>query len=144
MTHMQWPGGIGRDKLDLDFFTLADLADAEAVATIENGTNHIQYSLLVNEEIDKAGTGNLNLGDMIAWWQRIDQRLRKFARILARRLGQHQRDITGEVTMGSIAGTGNLDIWRQRAFEHALLLQRTNGLADQVFNRIFQRTDKFV
>ncbi len=144
MTHMQWPGGIGRDKLDLNFFTLAHFADTEAVATIENGANHIQHSLLVNEEIDKAGSGNFDLGDMIAWRQRIDLRLREFARILASRLGQHQRDITGEVAMGGIAGTGNLDIWRQRAFEHALLLQRTNSLADQVFNRIFQRTDKFV
>ena len=144
MTYMQRPGGISRDKLDLDFLTLAHLADAEAVTAIKNRANHIQHGLLVDEEIDKAWSGDFDFGDMIALRQRIDQCLRKFARILAGRLGQHQRDITGEVTMGSIAGTGNLDIWRQRAFEHVLLLQRVNGLADQVFNRVFQRSDNFV
>ncbi|MDR6139119.1 hypothetical protein QE438_002423 [Pseudoxanthomonas sp. SORGH_AS 997] len=58
-------------------------------------------------EVDEAGSGDLDAGDIGAGRQRVDQGLGQGARIAARRLGQQHGGIGGEVAV--LAGLGTLD-----------------------------------
>ena len=122
MADVQWAGWIGGNKFNLNFFALADFTGAEAVATVENGADDVERGLLVNEKVDKSRPGNLDLVYMLTIGQGIYQGLRQVTRILACRLGQHHRNIAGQVAMGNIACTRDLDIRLQRSIQHTLLL----------------------
>ena len=50
-------------------------------------------------EIDEARACDLDLRDVVAGGQRVDQRLRQRARIAARRFGQQHRRVAGEIAV---------------------------------------------
>ena len=83
---------------------------AETVAAIENCTDNVERGLLVNEKIDKSRACNLDLVYMLIIRQGIDQGLCQFTRIPACGLGQHQRNVAGEIAMGNITRARYLDL----------------------------------
>ena len=54
---------------------------------------------LVKEEVDEAGTGDLDLGDQVGGWQMLDDGRRQLTGILAGRFGQQHGQVGSQVAV---------------------------------------------
>jgi hypothetical protein len=90
------------------------------------------------KKIDKAGAGDLNLGDLVRGWQRLDQQLGDLAWFPVCRLGQHQCEVGGEVAV--LLGLGVVDRDRHAVVggQRAGRLQALQGVMQQTFEVVFQ------
>ncbi|MNZ37410.1 hypothetical protein D3C78_548550 [compost metagenome] len=89
------------------------------------------------EEVEKARAGNLDLADLLVGRQRGDELLGQVARLHAGRLGQHHRDVAGEVAVGLVPGVFHLDRRRQPFRQHTVGDELGEGLLDQLANGVF-------
>jgi len=92
------------------------------------------------EEVDKAGAGDVDRGDGLMGGQRGDQLLGQIARLHAGRLGQHHRQVAGEVAVSLVAGIFDLNRGRKVGRQHAVGLEAVYSvgkqLADQVLHGV--------
>ena len=135
---MEGAGRIRRHKLDLHFLTVTDLAGTEAVATVQYRAYDVERGLLVQEEIDEARPRDLDLVHVRVFGQCLDQITGQFARLPAGTLGQHHRNVRGEVPVGGVTCAGYLDPWLKGSIQYFLLLQLFDRLFDQAFDVGFQ------
>ncbi len=122
VTDVQRAGGIGGDKFELDFFTLADFGAAKAFALFQNLADDIECGIAGQVKIDKARTGNFGFCHGFIRRQGGDNFFGQRARRHARRFGQRHRDVAGEITMAEITAAGDHDRRRDFAAEHAFVL----------------------
>ena len=113
MTHMQWAGRVGGDKLHLyparlTLSIMALLVVAVTFCLLLYLLNHGLTCRRAKEEVDKASTSDFYLGDIFRSGQRIYQRLRDRARILAQWLGQHHGQVGGKISV--LGGLGALQL----------------------------------
>jgi hypothetical protein len=83
-------------------------------------------------EVEEAGPGDLDRGDVVVDRQRLGQCLRDRARVAARRLRQQQCRVSREIAMAAILRTfddevGRSEVGRQRA----PVAERGDALVDQ-------------
>jgi hypothetical protein len=60
-------------------------------------------------KVDESRPGDLRLVDQLARRQRVEDRLRELPRVAARRLGELQRDVGGEIAVRGVAGALDVD-----------------------------------
>jgi hypothetical protein len=119
MADMQGAVRIGRDELHLHRLARLGRCVAVAFALLEHATQGAEPARLVEVEIDEAGTGDLDLGQMLRARHRLGERLRQFARLASGELGQQQGHVGGVVAMfaalGAFDDEGGLSFGRQDA-----------------------------
>ncbi|MNN18548.1 hypothetical protein D3C81_1317600 [compost metagenome] len=91
----------------------------------------------VLEEVQEAGAGDINFGDLRVRGQRRLQLDGQVARLHRGRFGQHQGDVAGVVAVGSILGGFHLDVRRQAGRQGAVFGQAGEGLLDQLADGVF-------
>ncbi len=91
----------------------------------------------VLEEVQKARTGNFDLADLLVGRQGGDQLFSQIARFHAGRLGEHHRDIAGEIAVRLVAGVFHLNRRRQPFWQDALGDETGQGLLNQLANGVF-------
>ena len=126
---VQWPGGIGRDILNIDRPPFADVIAAIAVTSRYDGCQFIRPQLRRDPDIDKAGASNLDIGNTVNCLQMAGKNCGKITRLHPGRLGQHHRRIAGKIAMRGIAwqfedNTARIKCGRQFAIHSHL---RGNG-----------------
>ena len=93
---------------------------------------------VAEEEIDEAGAGNLDLHHGVACSQPGDNLFGDVARLAPCRLGEHQRQVAGEVTVGAVAGALDHDLGRDVGRQCAVGLQGGDRVGQQLYELFFQ------
>ena len=110
----QGAGGIGGEKLDLDFFACAGAqlpcARLPERASVARGAAHLGMPIGGRHfEIDKAGTGDRDFAHF-CWHRDVrPDNFRDRARWFALGPGERQRDVRGDVAMSRVAGRFDSD-----------------------------------
>ena len=100
---MQRAGRIGRDEFQQDFLAAPGVAFAVAACQLQHLAQHRTLGALRQVEIDESGAGDFGAREQRTRWQRRDDGLGDFARRLAGRSRQSQRDAAGIVAVRRIA-----------------------------------------
>ncbi|MNS68764.1 hypothetical protein D3C72_1020520 [compost metagenome] len=129
-------GQVGCRHVDHNLLRRAGLARAQ-VGVGQCGIQAVGQGVGVLEEVEEAGAGDLDLADVGAGRQGIDQFLGQVARLHAGRLGQHHGDVAGEVAVGLVPGVFHLDRRRQPFRQHTVGDELGEGLLDQLANGVF-------
>ena len=88
------------------------------------------------EEVDKAGAGDVDRGNRLMGRQRGNQLFSQIARLHTRRLGQHHRQVAGEVAMGLVARVLNLNGGRDIGRQYAVGLEAVYGVGKQLADQV--------
>ena len=99
VAHVHGARGIRRDELDHHLAAGAHVAAPVSRAQCRHALERREPRVLRQAEIDEAGAGDLCARDQRAFRQRGHQRLRQFAWVLARRLGDAHGDVALEVAV---------------------------------------------
>ncbi len=135
---MQRAGRIGRHVLHAHRAAIAGQVATVVVGLLDDRGGFALVRGRGQVEVDEAGAGDLDLADVLAARQRLDQCLCQCARIAARGLGQQHRGVGGEVAV--VAGLRALDheVRRQGVGgQGAIGAQGFDALADQGAEEIF-------
>ena len=103
MPHVQRSRGIGGHEFHHHLATGAHVAASVVRALCRHVLERREPRVLRHAEIDETGAGHFDARDQRTRGQCSDQRLREFARILARRLGDAHGDVALEVAMLGVA-----------------------------------------
>ena len=138
IAHVHGAGGVGGDELDHVFLALETLTAAEIPALALNGGNDVGIPLPAEAEVQKAGTGDLNRGEIGSVKLHAGgQNIRHLARILVQRLGSSQTERRGIVAVGGILGDLNggdrRHAFGQELFLHGCGIRLLCQLNDLVF-----------
>ncbi|MNM49653.1 hypothetical protein D3C81_606610 [compost metagenome] len=129
-------GQVGCRHVDHHLLRRAGFARTQ-VGIGQGGIQAVGQGVGVLEEVEEAGAGDLDLADVGAGRQGIDQFLGQVARLHAGRLGQHHGDVAGEVAVGLVPGVFHLDRRRQPFRQHTVGDELGEGLLDQLANGVF-------
>ncbi len=103
----------------------------------QGGVESRSQRLSVLEEVDEARAGDFGFGDVLVARQRSDDFFRQIARLHACRLGQHHRDVAGEVAVSLVTSVLHLNRRRQAFRQHTFVDELGEGLLDQLANGVF-------
>ncbi len=103
----------------------------------KGGTKALSQRGAVLEEVEKARAGNFHFADARVCRQCINQLLGQVAGLHPGGLGQHHRDIAGEVPVGLVTGVLHLDGWVRPLRQHAFSGETGQGLLDQMADAVF-------
>ena len=141
VAHVQRARGIGGDELDVDVRAASCVAAAEPLAQGVNGRQHGGELILGEEEIDEAGTRDLDLlDDALGKREGPHQVLRDGAWRLTQPLGNDQRQVGGAVAVRGIARGFVLELRKRR---HADLVGRVPQTADDLVVRLHLSPESF-
>ena len=137
MANVEGAGGVGRNKLHLNFFALALVVAAETVAFIQYGVDHFKSTGRAHEEVDETGPGNLHFLHRFALRQLLDKRLRQFARRTTGSLRGNQGNVAGVVAVGLVLGIAYL--WSEGLVrrQSAIGLECCQCRLEQIGNGLF-------
>ncbi len=112
------PVGIGRHVLHARAVAAAAVVAAVGGALLQHLADLAAPGGLVDVEVDEAGTGDLDLGEVGVGRQRVDQRLRDRARVRLRRLGQQHGRVGRKIALRQRLGTLDHELGRGKVGRH--------------------------
>ena len=135
--HVQGAGGVGADELHLDFVPTAHIGGAVAAVGGMDGFQNRAPGRGGHEKIDEARSRDLDLVYMRVFGQCLDQVTRKFARLPAGILGQHHRNVRGEVAVRCVTSVDAMTAdWAK--LPHEFLAHVSNRIVNEIrgINRV--------
>ncbi len=142
VAHVQRARGICRHEFHLHRSPAARRRPAVPAPLAQHLADLRVIGVIRQEEIDEAGARDLDFGDRRARRQPAHQRLRQFARILARCLGEPHGKVAREIAVLRVARVLDLDARTARAERHQVFRQRCQGLRQQFFDQCLQGGSK--
>ena len=144
VAHVQRAGRIGGDEFHAHGLAGAVGIAAVGVALGQDAAHFGVIGVGGEEEVDEAGAGDLDLVHQRVCRQRGDQFLGQLARFGARRFGQQQRHVAGEIAVVAVARPldhepGQAQVGRQGE----VVLQALNRLQHQFAQLFFHGGDRF-
>ena len=107
MSDMQWPGRIGRNKLDLYLLAFTHIATTIIIALLKHLLDQGLVKTAAQKEINKTRPGNFDTLDQLVI-NAIDDFLRQLARWHGCLLGTSQCQIGGKITLCGILALSDL------------------------------------
>ena len=139
VTDMQRSGRVGRHKFHLHFAPGAIVVAAVGFFLFQHGFYQTGGRGIAQIEVNKTRAGNFDFFYQRVGRQGIHQQLRQFARIFTGRLGQHHRQVSGQIAVGFVAGVVDLDARFEISGKGSLGLKRGDGSGQKLSNLRFHR-----
>ena len=134
---VQRPGRVGRNVLDRDPVAARPAQLAVLLAVAQHVANHPGQRAALQEDVDEARPGDFHPLDLARFRHPLDDRLGQLARRHAGRLGQHHRDVGGEVAVLRRARALELDREIRVVRQDPVALQVHQGLREEFFEVFF-------
>ena len=139
MADVQRPGRVRGDEFHQYAAPTAQLRPSVSGTFIEDAREFAAIGVRLDEEIQKAGAGDLDPLDGLVRRHCGQQGLGELARILARGLGELHGQVTGEVAVLRVASAFDFDAERTSRGRHHLIGQRLERRPQQFFDQDFHR-----
>ena len=103
MPNVQWPRRVRGNEFEQDFRVLSLRLRTVSLARLQYRPQLGVKRLRAQVKIDEAGPGNLDLLNLVAARQRVEQTCSDIARALFQRLREPHCNIAGKVAVGGVA-----------------------------------------
>src|SRR5210317_413094 len=139
MTDVQWASGVGADKFNLDFLSLACTGEAIFRALGRNVVEHLVPAYGCQGKVNETGTGNVNLVEERACTEGRHQSLGDLAGRLLLGPGHDHCQVGRKITMLWVSGHFDLDLRDFPGVQGLVIEAGLQGLADLLSQEILHK-----
>ncbi len=133
VSDMQWPGGVGRDKLYLDVLSGAVSTEAETAALFKNIADDAVPGIRSQVEVDEARSGDFDFFNAVAGFDDAGDLLRQVARFTACRFRQGHCQVAGEIPVRTVTGPLDPDVRTDLRWQITAILQFGDGVCEYLY-----------